>query len=329
MNSWNCAQHSACECARAAKRGKEKPLEQVSEPKKCEVPPCSKVGCGADFTMWLCEGGRLFAAGNPQHGQLGDGSDHSVNVKDSSIEIKHEPQARALARRPEALGQSWQVDRSRGSGSGPLCDRLRPLRMQQATPGPECAQGIPMRVAHIGAPVVNVACGVNHTVCVTAEGECFTWGSGNYGRLGHKVQQDEFLPRKVETLTGRLAVPDRALVAAGGNATFCDATTAKFLYAWGKLKISGDGQMYPAAFQDMMGWNVRSMACGPATYAIAAETSAVTWGAAHNTELAYGRNGKKSSANPAKVMALEGMHTHQARACAHMLLCAIKRLAIA
>jgi hypothetical protein len=56
------------------------------------------------------------------------------------------------------------------------------------------------------------------------------------------------------------------------------------------------------------------MACGPATYAIAGEKSAVTWGAAHNQELAYGRNGKKSSANPDKVMALEGMHTHQARA---------------
>jgi hypothetical protein len=126
--------------------------------------------------------------------------------------------------------------------------------------------------------------------------------------------QDEFLPRLVDTLTGRLAVPEGALVAAGGNATFCDATVAKYLYAWGKLKISGDGQMYPAAFMDMTGWNVRSMACGPATYAIAAEKSAVTWGAAHNNELAYGRNGKKSSANPAKVMALEGMYTHQARA---------------
>jgi hypothetical protein len=117
----------------------------------------------------------------------------------------------------------------------------------------------------------------------------------------------------VDTLVNRLAVPDGALVAAGGTGTFCDATIAKTLYAWGKLKVSGDSQMYPLAFMDMSGWNVRSMACGPATYAIAGEKSAVTWGAAHNNELAYGRNGKKSSANPDKVMALEGMHTHQAR----------------
>ena len=125
------------------------------------------------------------------------------------------------------------------------------------------------------------------------------------------VVQDEWIPRLVETLTNRLAVPDGAMVGAGGNASFCDATTVKTLYAWGKLKISGDGQMYPQAFMDMAGWNVRSIACGPATYAIAAEKSAVTWGAAHNNELAYGRNGKKSSANPAKVMNLEGFYTHQ------------------
>jgi hypothetical protein len=123
--------------------------------------------------------------------------------------------------------------------------------------------------------------------------------------------QDEWSPRLVDTLVNRLAVPEHALVAAGGTSSFCEATSAKSIYAWGKLKVSGDSQMYPQAFMDMAGWNVRSMACGPGTFAIAGEKSAVTWGAAHNNELAYGRNGKKSSANPGKVMDLEGMHTEQ------------------
>lgn len=46
-----------------------------------------------------------------------------------------------------------------------------------------------------------------------------------------------------------------------------------------------------------------SMACGPATFAVAAEKSVITWGAATNQELGYGESGKKSSANPAKVRA--------------------------
>jgi alpha-tubulin suppressor-like RCC1 family protein len=124
----------------AAKRGKEKPVEEVPEPKECLVPACQKVTCGGEFTMWLCDG-KLFAAGSPQNGQLGDGTDHSLNVKDSSIKIMHEP------------------------------------------------QGIPLQVPNIPSEVMNVACGINHTVCCTKDEECYTWGSGNYGRLGHKVQQ--------------------------------------------------------------------------------------------------------------------------------------------
>lgn len=124
-----------------AKRGKEKPVEEVTDPKQCMgISDCSKVSCGGEFTMWLCDG-KLYAAGNPQSGQLGDGSDHSLNVKDSSIKIMHEP------------------------------------------------QGVPQPVPHLPGQVLNVACGVNHTVCVSDEGYCYTWGSGNYGRLGHKVQQ--------------------------------------------------------------------------------------------------------------------------------------------
>ena len=52
---------------------------------------------------------------------------------------------------------------------------------------------------------------------------------------------------------------------------------------------------------DLSGWNVRSMACGPAHFVVAADSSVITWGAATNGELGYGPSGKKSSANAAKV----------------------------
>ncbi len=52
------------------------------------------------------------------------------------------------------------------------------------------------------------------------------------------------------------------------------------LMAWGKLKTT-DNTMYPKPFQDLSGWNVRSMACGAATYAVAAsgggDESTITW----------------------------------------------------
>ena len=49
------------------------------------------------------------------------------------------------------------------------------------------------------------------------------------------------------------------------------------LCAWGKLKTSGDPNMYPKPFQDLSGWNIRSIACGNTTFAIAADQSVITW----------------------------------------------------
>lgn len=78
-----------------------------------------------------------------------------------------------------------------------------------------------------------------------SDGGVWTWGFGGYGRLGHKVQQDEFKPRLVEVLMGRVQVPADARVAAGQTASFCTITGGQ-LFAWGKLKPSGE--CVPACF---------------------------------------------------------------------------------
>lgn len=36
-----------------------------------------------------------------------------------------------------------------------------------------------------GKQVVDVACGSTYSAVITAEGALYTWGRGNYGRLGH------------------------------------------------------------------------------------------------------------------------------------------------
>ncbi|GAX75806.1 hypothetical protein CEUSTIGMA_g3249.t1 [Chlamydomonas eustigma] len=236
-------------------------------PVKCIVSEAIAVAAGADFTVWIA-GGKALAAGNPQYGQLGDGSDHAYNSKDSSICIIYDPQPT-----PKSV-------------KGTLAEKT----------------------------VTRIACGQNHSIAVDNEGAAYTWGSGSYGRLGHRVQQDELLPRKVEEFKGRISVPADAVIAAGGNASFCTVNFPGQIYSWGKLKASGDSQMYPQNFMDLSGWNVRSFACGPAHYVVAADSSAITWGQATNGELGYGVNGKKSSANAAKCNALEGFRVHQVAA---------------
>ncbi len=176
-------------------------------------------------------------------------------------------------------------------------------------------QPTPKSIATLAAKeVTRVACGQNHAICVCSDGGVWTWGFGGYGRLGHKVQQDEFKPKLVEALTGRITVPADAVIAAGSTSSFC-TITGGMLYCWGKLKVSGDNQMYPIAYDGLMGWDIKSLSCGATTFGCSAsaggEQSVITWGQAMYGELGYGEGGKKSSAMPDKCMALEGVKCYQ------------------
>ena len=43
-----------------------------------------------------------------------------------------------------------------------------------------------------------VACGACHCVSVSEDGTCYTWGNGDYGKLGHGDTTPQLLPRHLE-----------------------------------------------------------------------------------------------------------------------------------
>ncbi len=62
-----------------------------------------------------------------------------------------------------------------------------------------CAFPLPISALH-GTKAIQIECGAYHTIVLTAEKEVFTWGKGADGRLGHGSDEDEALPRRVESL---------------------------------------------------------------------------------------------------------------------------------
>lgn len=48
-----------------------------------------------------------------------------------------------------------------------------------------------------GERVVGIACGSAHSACVTARGHLYTWGMGEYGRLGHGDDITQLSPKMV------------------------------------------------------------------------------------------------------------------------------------
>ena len=79
-------------------------------------------------------------------------------------------------------------------------------------------QVVPKRVEAMATEdVAHVAAGENSTVAVTRTGEVWTWGSGDYGKLGHGQIRVVDVPRPVEALEGKgvvqVAVADTYMVA--------------------------------------------------------------------------------------------------------------------
>ncbi|KAJ8446308.1 hypothetical protein Cgig2_005839 [Carnegiea gigantea] len=169
-------------------------------------------------------------------------------------------------------------------------------------------QARPKAIASLsGETIVKVACGTNHTVAVDSNGYVYTWGFGGYGRLGHREQKDEWVPRRVDVFTRQNVLPPDAVVSAGAVNSACTAAGGQ-LYMWGKLKNTGDDWMYPKPLMDLSGWHLRCMDSGNMFHFVGADASCISWGHAQNGELGYGPNAQKSSAIPKKVEILEGMH---------------------
>lgn len=111
----------------------------------------SQVAIGNEHMAAITEDGRLFTMGTTGHGKLG----HEIKVQ-SAEEIA-----------AEAL-------RYKKAGYKPgSMDRIKP------------ASGLVADAVFKGKKIISVACGDKHTVCVTEDGNVYSWGYGKMGALGH------------------------------------------------------------------------------------------------------------------------------------------------
>ncbi|KAK9743459.1 hypothetical protein RND81_03G240700 [Saponaria officinalis] len=282
----------------------------VSELSKYNIVMAS---AGRSHTVVVTDDGQSFAFGSNKHGQLGSASlENEVEATPVLCQVSDVTTV--------ACGGDFTMWLSSAQGASILSAGLPQYgQLGHGTDNEYNTKDSSVRLAYepqsrpkaiaslSGETIVKVSCGTNHSVAVDSIGYVYTWGFGGYGRLGHREQKDEFVPRRIDVFTRHNVLPRDAIVSAGGASSACTAAGGQ-LYMWGKIKNTGDEWMYPKPLMDLCGWNLRCMDSGDMFHFVGAESSCISWGYAQNGELGYGANAQKSSAIPKKVDILEGMH---------------------
>lgn len=126
--------------------------------------------------------------------------------------------------------------------------------------------------------VHSVACGAQHAVLVTKQGEVYSWGDEHGGRLGHGVDADSSHPKLITAISG-LNVEHVAC----GEFHTCAVTLSGDLYTW------GDGAHNPGLLghgNDTSHWIPKQL-CGPISGLHVSSVSCGPWHTAVITSSGY------------------------------------------
>ncbi|KAF2346080.1 Regulator of chromosome condensation RCC1 [Trinorchestia longiramus] len=130
-----------------------------------------------------------------------------------------------------------------------------------------------------GREVVSVSAGYRHSACVTRDGELFTWGEGDYGRLGHGDCSSRYTPTPVRGLG---AVGS---VVCGSTHTLALSADGRTVWSFGsgdhgKLGHGDSNKVYrPQAIDGLLGLTIIKLATGThVSLALSSTNEVWVWG---------------------------------------------------
>jgi alpha-tubulin suppressor-like RCC1 family protein len=261
-----------CVVARIGKKGEDGPV-------------FCKISCGEDFSVALDTEGILYTTGSSEFGQLANGETGEYFEKANKLAF-----ANGYGFLPQNVFHQTDDD-----------DDSRRLDVTKKT------VQIPQQIR-----LQDVACGKHHALALEAPNNSanhttrvFSWGSGDYGCLGHGRQQDEFFPRHVEFFPKGT---QGTKLAAGAHCSLV-LTTQGHVYYWGQHRSAGESVMKPGLVDALANNQHIVTQIGAGAQNVACSTdlgNTVVWGNGPYYELGLGS--KKSSAKPAFVESLSGIH---------------------
>lgn len=213
------------------------------------------VYCGAEYSVAVSSTtGTIYSWGWGDFGRLGHGDCKDAFVPTSISALSGKAVSSLACGDTHTLvvtdaGELFSFGRNQNGqlGHGTTIDDLEPRRV----------------AALEGKTVTKVACGAEHSVCCTSDGDVYAWGWGRYGNIGDGGTEDRHVPTRVEGSDGMKATH----VACGWRHSCC-VDTEGILWTWGWSKYGqlGHGdqcdQLRPKKVDSLSGRSIVLVAGG-------------------------------------------------------------------
>ncbi len=256
---------------------------------------------GSKSLFVVTQEGKVYACGEGTNGRLGLGHSNNISsprqvtalaqyvVKKVSV---HSGGKHAMALTVDGRVFSWGEgdDGKLGHCSRMSCDKPRLIEALKSK------------------RVRDIACGSSHSAAITSSGELFTWGCGEYGRLGHGDNVTQLRPKQVKALAGQRVVQ----VACGSrDAQTLALTDEGLVYSWGdgdfgKLGRGGsEGCALPQNVEKLNGAGILQIECG-AQFSLALSKSGLVWTWGKGDYFRLGHGADQHVRKPSVVECLRG-----------------------